>query len=158
MDPDCPVCRSNSGEERISPAPPIHETDLWVVEHAYPTSLVAWIVIVLKRHADALHELTRAEGEELGLLQWAVCRALELETECVKEYAVFFAEVPEFNHVHVHIVPRAADLPPELRGGRVFAFLKTRPEDAISPEAVVEVCERLGHEVRRQLRDEAHYA
>jgi len=54
----CPVCRSNRGVERISPAPPVHEGRFWLVEHAYPCSLLGWLVIVLKGHAEALHDLT----------------------------------------------------------------------------------------------------
>ena len=151
MTQDCPVCLSNSGAERISPGAPIYEGEYWVVEHAYPSALLGWLVLVLKRHAEALHELTRAEGEELGVLQWAVSHALEAETDCEKEYSVFFAEMPRFSHVHFHIVPRATDLPAELRGGRVFAFLKAPPAEVIAPELVAQFCTRVSHRVRQQL-------
>lgn len=148
---DCRVCRANSGETRISPGPTIYEGVHWLVEHAYPTSLLGWTVLVLKRHAEALHDLSREEGEELGVLQWAVSRALEAETECTKEYAVFFAELPEFRHVHVHMVPRAVDLPPDLRGRRVFELLKPTPEETVAPADVVRFCERLAERVASDL-------
>jgi diadenosine tetraphosphate (Ap4A) HIT family hydrolase len=122
-----------------------------VVEHAYPTSLLGWLVIVLKRHAEALHELSHEEGEELGLLQWAVSRALSAEIGCMKEYAVFFAEQPGFSHVHVHMVPRAADLDAALLGGRVFAHLTPRPSEVIDPSDVARFCERVGGTIRAEL-------
>lgn len=152
MGPDCPVCRSNEGVQRISPGKPIYEGDSWIVEHAYPTSLVEWLVIVLKRHAEALHDLSREEEEELGRLQWAVARALVAETGCMKESAVFFAEVPRFNHVHVHMVPRAADLEPEVPAGQVFAKLRPEPADVIPPTIVAQACARIGQVVEEELR------
>ena len=63
---DCPVCRSNEGVHRISPGVVIYEGQAWLVEHAYPTSLLGWLVIVLRRHSEALHDLTPDEATELG--------------------------------------------------------------------------------------------
>lgn len=147
----CPVCESNEGRERISPGPTIFEGEHWVVEHAYPTSLLGWMVIVLKRHAESLHELSRAEGVELGLLQWAVARAQKVQTGCLKSYSVFFAEAADFAHTHVHMVPRAVDLSPELRGGKVFAYLKAAPDDVLPREQVAEFCTRVSNDVERAL-------
>ena len=50
---DCPVCRANEGIDRISPGAVIYEGRAWQVEHAYPTSLLDWLVIVLRRHVEA---------------------------------------------------------------------------------------------------------
>ncbi len=65
----CYTCLSNSGEQRISPGPTIYEGQYWLVEHAYPARRQEWIVITLKRHAEALHELTADEFSELGTIQ-----------------------------------------------------------------------------------------
>ena len=62
---ECWTCKSNIGEKRISPGPTIFEGQSWLVEHAYPVKTIGWIVIVLKRHAEALHELTIEEFIEL---------------------------------------------------------------------------------------------
>jgi diadenosine tetraphosphate (Ap4A) HIT family hydrolase len=143
----CPICRSNDGTERISPAAPIHEGEHWIVEHAYPSALLGWLVLVLKRHAESLHDLSRAEAAELGTLQWAVSKALATLTGCVKEYSVFFAEGPGFQHVHVHMVPRAGDLDASLRGGRAFALLQVSRRDSVPAKAVAEFCTRAAAEV-----------
>jgi hypothetical protein len=47
---ECHSCRSISGEKRISPGPFIYEGAYWLVDPAYPTSHLGWLVIVLKRH------------------------------------------------------------------------------------------------------------
>ena len=66
---ECFSCRSISGDKRISPGPYIHEGNYWLVDHAYPTSLKGWLVIVLKRHVEALHELSQEEFKELADIQ-----------------------------------------------------------------------------------------
>ncbi len=91
------------------------------------------------------------KGKSWGFCSGPCLAPLEVETDCQKEYSVFFAEMPRFSHVHFHIVPRAADLPAELRGGRVFAFLKAPPAEVIAPELVAEFCTRVSHQVRQQL-------
>lgn len=96
---DCWTCRSNSGEKRISPGPTIFEGKYWFVEHAYPVKIVGWIVIVLKRHAEALHELTGEEFGELGQIQARLIPALHKELHCEKEYISCYAEMGHFRHI-----------------------------------------------------------
>ncbi len=148
---DCVVCRSVAGVERISPGGFIHEGEFWLVDHAYPTSHLGWVVLVLKRHAEALHELDLKESEELGRLQWAVSGALRMATDCVKEYSVCYCEREGFSHVHFHIIPRADGLGPEQRGANVFA--KSTEADVLSAQSIADFSERLGGLVRGKLRD-----
>lgn len=113
-----------------------------MVEHAYPSSLVGWLVLVLKRHTEALHDLSAAEAAELGMLQGAVARALHSETGCAKTYSLLLAEAAGFNHVHVHLVPRAEGLGRDRTGVRIFGYLKSPPEEVASPEEVDAFCRR----------------
>src|SRR5512135_1177493 len=76
---ECWTCRSNSGEQRISPGPTIFEGKYWFVEHAYPVKVLGWLVIVLKRHAEALHELAAEEFTELAQIQARVIPLLHEE-------------------------------------------------------------------------------
>jgi len=140
MPDTCFTCRSTSGEQRISPGPTIFTGQFWLVEHAYPTTVAGWLVLVLKRHAEALHDLTPEEFAELGVLQGRAVRLLHTVTGCAKEYSVCFAEMPGFFHIHFHIIPRAADLPQESRGGKIFAALKISPEQAIPADAIYRLC------------------
>ena len=139
----CRVCGQNRGEERISPGAVIYEGTAWRVEHAYPSSLLGWLVIVLQRHAEALHELEPEEAAELGVLQRAVAIALHARFGTAKEYSISYGEAPRFAHLHVHIVPRAFDVAESLRGGGVFAHLKAR-DDAIPPATVSRFCDEFG--------------
>jgi diadenosine tetraphosphate (Ap4A) HIT family hydrolase len=138
---ECWSCPSLSGARRISPGPFIHEGRYWMVDHAYPTRLPGWLVLVLKRHAEALHDLSAEEMTEMGDLIRRSCLVLREVTGCQKEYVSLYAEAPHFAHLHVHIIPRAADLPDNLRGPRVFGLLSA--ENAVAPEVVRALSEEL---------------
>ena len=76
-----------------------------------------------RRHVIALDELSPAEAAALGLVLRAVTSALREVTGCAKTYVALFAEAEGFGHVHFHVVPRHADLDPQLRGPRIFALM-----------------------------------
>lgn len=139
----CYSCLANAGIRPVSPGPRIHEGTYWNVDHAYPTKLAGWLVLVLKRHAAALHELSAEEFIELGKLLARVTQLLHDETDCVKEYISCYAEAEHFQHVHIHIIPRADDLPAALQGPRSFALLKATETDAVPPAEIVALSERL---------------
>ena len=140
---DCYTCLSLSGEHRISPGSTIYEGRYWLIEHAYPTRLMGWLVIVLKRHAAALHEMTREEFVELGELQALAVRLLHEALGSAKEYAVCFAEKEHFQHIHVHVIARSHDLPDELKGTKIFAMINVTEADALPREAIKTFCEEL---------------
>jgi diadenosine tetraphosphate (Ap4A) HIT family hydrolase len=139
----CLTCLSNSGEQRISPGPTVYEGAYWYLEHAYPTSLKGWLVAVLKRHVEALHELTPEEFAELGVIQARAMKLLFETLNCEKEYMMCLAESEGFHHIHVHIVPKPHDLPEALKATRIFALLKVTAEEALPPREVKAFCELL---------------
>jgi len=140
---DCWTCKSNAGEKRISPGPTIFEGKYWLVEHAYPVKVIGWIVIVLKRHAEALHDLTAEEFSELAQIQAKLIPLLHKELGCEKEYVSCYAEMEHFRHIHFHVFARPANLPEELKGGGSFALLKVTPEEAVPPNEIILFCELL---------------
>lgn len=140
---ECWTCRSNSGERRISPGPIIYEGYYWLVEHAYPVKVAGWIVIVLKRHAEALHELIAEEFAELAKIQARLIPLLHEELHCEKEYISCYAEMEHFRHIHFHVFAKPADLPDALKGGGSFAFLKVPPEETVPTSQIISFCELL---------------
>lgn len=139
----CISCRGLAGAPRISPGPPIYIGQYWQIEHAYPSKLVGWLVIVLRRHAAALHELTAAEFAEFGPLLERTVRVVHEALGSAKEYVACYAEQGGFEHVHFHVVPRAADLPEEFRGAGSFALLGVSRAEAADPASVKAFCESL---------------
>lgn len=132
------ICRSCDLIERRDKggAPPwdcVLRTPGWDVAHAYDTSLEGWTVLVLRRHAATLAEMTADEAGQLGPLVRLVSRALAEVTGCAKTYVAQFAEDPQHRHVHFHVIPVPRDNPDELRSYRIFARLGV-PKDQQVPE------------------------
>jgi len=138
---ECLSCRSISGEKRISPGPFIHEGAYWLVDHAYPTSHLGWLVIVLKRHAEALHELSREEFAELAEIQYKLAQVMRQDTRVEKEYMMLFAEAPGFSHIHIHFVPKPENLPARLKGPAIFKKRKVTQARAVPPDTIRAFCE-----------------
>jgi diadenosine tetraphosphate (Ap4A) HIT family hydrolase len=139
----CYSCEALRGERHISPGQRIFEGKWWVVEHAWPASVVGWVVLVLRRHTAALHELAADEFTEMGTLLARVVQALHAETGCAKEYLACFAEAEHFEHVHIHVVPRAPGLPQELQGPRIFTLLDPKDGSQATLADVQAFCARL---------------
>jgi diadenosine tetraphosphate (Ap4A) HIT family hydrolase len=132
----CYTCEREAEVDALPPREVIAIDEHWRVAHAFDAALPGWLVLLPRRHVTAIAELTDAEAAVLGTWQVRLSRALHAVTGCAKTYVLQYAEAPGlgapgFGHVHFHVVPRAADLPQELRGPRVFGFLEREP---ISPE------------------------
>jgi diadenosine tetraphosphate (Ap4A) HIT family hydrolase len=140
---ECWTCKSNTGEKRISPGPTIYKGKYWLVEHAYPVKIIGWLVIVLKRHAEALHELTVEEFAELGYIQSKVTQLLFEELHCEKEYISCFAEAEHFAHIHFHVFAKPHDFPEALKGGNSFALLNVSAEGEVPPDDIIAFCQIL---------------
>jgi diadenosine tetraphosphate (Ap4A) HIT family hydrolase len=115
----------------------------WRVAHAFDTELPGWLVLLPRRHVIALAQLSDAEAASLGAWQVRLSRALHEVTGCAKTYVAQFAEAEGYAHLHFHIVPRAADLPVDSRGPRVFGLLNPGPPRAIPQERIDEIAAAL---------------
>lgn len=121
----------------------IHRSDYWDLVHAFNTSLPGWLVLVARRHIEAIDELTDEEAAELGVLLRRASVALREITGCVKTYVMQFAEAEGHGHVHFHIVPRMADQPAERRSTGIFGYLGVPEEERVSEERMTEVAKRV---------------
>jgi len=123
----CQSCRSVAGEVSLTLGTRIDLDEHWMIEHCDPVSMAGWFVLVLKRHARALHELTDDEWRSFGAWMPRIMRAMHAVSGCEVEYVVQFAEGPGFAHVHFHLMPRGGDWPEGLRGPRVFGAFGAGP-------------------------------
>ncbi|MEM7369436.1 MAG: HIT domain-containing protein [Bacteroidota bacterium] len=129
--------------KRISPGQQIFESSYWYVEHAYPTSLEGWLVIVLKRHCERLHELSLEEQLDLARVQYHVLQAIHQLFRSEREYVMCFAEAPGFKHIHFHVVPKHEEFEEAYKGGKVFHYLKAPTEEWVAPSRIQEICTHL---------------
>jgi diadenosine tetraphosphate (Ap4A) HIT family hydrolase len=107
-----------------------------------------WLVLVLRRHVEALHELTHEEFWELAELQARFARLLKQEMDVEKEYSVCFAEVEGFHHIHFHLIAKPRGLADDLRA-RGFLRCSNQEEREPAPRAeIAEFCVMLRDKVR----------
>ncbi len=52
---------------------------------------------------------------------------------------LLLAEAEGFQHVHLHVVPRHADVAPEHRGARIFSLLGNPELDVVASERMDEL-------------------
>lgn len=134
FDDQCSSCRAIQGLISLTNAPRILETRHWIIEHAHPTSIRAWLVLVLNRHCEALHDVAPEEFAEFSQLLLLACQALHAVLNTEKEYVLQLAEGQGFQRVHFHIVARLPEWPDALRGPSVFAGLGNKVEQPLSSE------------------------
>ena len=125
----------------------IYRTRFWDVVHSYNTALPGWMVLVARRHIEAIAELSEEESIELGRLITATSQALHEVTHCLKTYVIQFAEAAEHPHVHVHIVPRMADQPQDRRGPQIFGYLGVPEHERVAESAM----NRIASDMRQSL-------
>lgn len=145
----CLSCLSNSGVKRINPGEIIYEGNYWLAEHVYPTGLSGWLVIVLKRHIEKLHELTLEEWIELGEINYRLSGALKTILNTEKEYSCCFAEMEGFRHIHFHLIPKTAEFKIENNGSKVFNYLRVSENDSVSKERIIELCTLIKNELKK---------
>jgi diadenosine tetraphosphate (Ap4A) HIT family hydrolase len=138
----CVTCRALAGEVVLTSGPRLELDEHWRVEHAHPVGVVGWLVLVLRRHARALHELTGDEAAALGRWLAVLPRALHHATGSELEYVMQFAEGEGFHHVHVHLVARAPAWNPAWKGPGVFGALGV--DDPVPVDEVRRVVEAVG--------------
>jgi diadenosine tetraphosphate (Ap4A) HIT family hydrolase len=117
----------------------IERTQFWDLVHSYNTALPGWLVLVARRHIEAVDELSEEEALELGSLLRRASMALKQVTGCVKTYVVQFAEAKEHPHVHFHVVPRMDDQPEDRRGPSVFEYLGVPEDERVAEDEMDEI-------------------
>lgn len=150
-DQACKSCQAIQGHLSLTNVPRILETPHWIVEHIYPTSILGWLVLVINRHAAAVHDLTPDESRSLGEMTVLLCRALHDVLQTEKEYVAQWAEGPGFQHVHFHIIPRGPAWPEALKGPSVFSAMGAKVEDPLPAEVVAPIAAAIREYLRLRL-------
>lgn len=146
--PGCFACTQLAQREQLPPRLRIYDDGLWWVAHSFNSALPGWLVLQPQRHVTSLADLTVAESAALGPLLQRLSQALSQVVGCPKTYVVLFAELERFQHLHLHVIPRAADLPSDMTGSAIFVYLKQPPSSWV-PAAEMD---RIGAAVAEQLR------
>ena len=144
----CHTCELNAAVDDLPLRERIYLDESWRVAHGW-SSLPGWLVVALRRHAEALDELTADEAVSLGNLLRAASGALKRAVGCEKTYVMLFAEQPAYQHVHLHVVPRMSWFTEADRSWSVFRFMNVPEADQVA----VSERERLASEIGRTIRE-----
>ncbi|WP_329580539.1 HIT family protein [Kitasatospora sp. NBC_01250] len=139
----CFSCANTALLPDLPPRESVALDEHWRVAHAVGVGLLGWLVLVPRRHVTTIAELTDEEAAALGGWQVRLSRALSEVTGCVKTYLAQFSEAPGFSHLHFHLVPRPAELDPQLLGPGVFTLIDNPAHPAPAPAAVDAFARRL---------------
>lgn len=132
MNAECVTCRCNRGE-LLSPGGVIYQDSMWRLEHTFfPVPMAGWVILKPLRHVEHLADLTAEELTSYGPLSGRIAAGLREVLQATKVYMVLFAESANAPHLHIHFIPRSADLPPEYRGPEVFRLLGMAERDGFS--------------------------
>ena len=137
--PGCYSCEHNAQSD-LRQHERIYDDGLWRVAHSFNSTWLGWLVLVLRRHARSLGELTSDEAGAFGWLVAATSRALETELKVPKAYVLFLGEQEGFEHLHVHVVARP---PEDARGIRVFQLIQRPSDEWVSAADMDELAERI---------------
>jgi diadenosine tetraphosphate (Ap4A) HIT family hydrolase len=150
---ECYSCRLNGQPAAALPSRErVFDDGRWRVAHAVGSAMPGWMVVVARRHVTSMGQLTGAEGAALGPLLVALSRALERVLDVPRTYVALFAEAEGFEHLHVHVVPRRADLPHERRGPRIFHYLRQPADQSVPTEDMDRIADQVRPLLAAELR------
>jgi len=130
---DCYAClRNQTPSKELSPRELVFDDGNWRVVHAFGSAIPGWLVVVCRLHITSMSQLTPQEATVVGPLLSTLSAALEDVLGARKAYVAFLAEAKGLEHLHVHMVPRKEDMPPEQRGKRVFDWLDMPKGEAMT--------------------------
>src|SRR5439155_193229 len=128
----CLACEIVAGRVRPPGGTLLREGPFLLHGVALESPIRGWLVLTTVRHARALYDL--APGELYALGPFAA-RVMNAQREALgADHAYAYALGDRLHHFHLHLVPRFADTPDRLRGGRIFT---AAPEGAL-PAADIE--------------------
>jgi len=142
---DCHICeRIEARDQQTVPDwDNVSRFQHWDLVHSYNSSLLGWLVLVARRHISSTHELSEGESAELGKLIPAISKALRSDLNCTKIYQMQYSEQPGHEHIHIHFVPRAADIPDDRKGVFAFGYLGADAENRVSETEMNSLAVRL---------------
>jgi diadenosine tetraphosphate (Ap4A) HIT family hydrolase len=96
-----------------------------------------WVIAMLRRHIEAIGQLTVAELHSLGLVAARLSEAITSATAAEKVYVMIFLEAN--HHFHLLLAPRPSGAPRELRGPSLIL----NRQQLKDPAAAVEIGDRI---------------
>ena len=151
-EPGCMACDVLKG---LTPTPGgvIHEDDFWMLDHSTsPVLLPGFLISKPKRHVEHIGDLTAEELESLARILGIAYRAMSRALEAEKVYTCSFGE--GVKHVHLYLVPRTKDMPPD--GFEVIRAMFDDGRWLASDDDGMQAAKAVRESIRTELSERSH--
>jgi diadenosine tetraphosphate (Ap4A) HIT family hydrolase len=105
----CLACDVNEGR-LVPPGGTIFEDDRWRADHELGRLVRGYVILKPLRHVHELADLTGDESATLGPTLRRLHEAMRTALRTERVYVCSFAET--VHHLHFHMIPRYAGMPP----------------------------------------------
>jgi len=106
---ECLGCDVN--EDRITPpGGPVLVNELWQADHELTPFMRGYLILKPRRHVHYFADLTDHEVDTFGPTLRQLLRAMQSVLAPERIYVNSFAET--VHHLHFHLIPRYAEMPP----------------------------------------------
>lgn len=146
----CHICELNAQGDALPLRERVYVDGSWRVAHGW-SSLPGWLVVALRRHAEALDDLDEHEAAALGSLLRAATAALRQAVGCRRTYVILFAEHPRYAHLHLHVVPRMDWFTESDTATAVFRFLDVSEDEQVTVSERERLAVEIGEAIRSTL-------
>lgn len=116
----------------------LYEDDFWSLRAL--DGPPGWAVLWLRRHAEDITELTAEELASIGPVLARVCGGIRDAAEVDRVYINVFGETNR--HLHIVLVARGEEIPPEYRGPAMLANMGELPTDDARAAEVARTLQR----------------
>ncbi len=131
------ACHYCEVERRTPDAQWLYRDALWSASGHPLVDEPGWVIAMLRRHVEAIGQLTDAELNSLGVVAARLSEAITSVTAAEKVYVMIFLEAN--HHFHLLLSPRPPGAPRELRGPNLIL----NRQQFKDPAASVEIGDRI---------------
>lgn len=104
----CFACDVNAGRV-AAPGGVIYQDAHWIADHGVDCLVRGYVVLKSRRHVHEIADLGPDEAATFGIALGTVLRAMRTALSAERIYVCSFAET--VHHLHLHLLPRYADMP-----------------------------------------------
>ena len=98
----------------------LYQDDQWLLRHSNETNIEGYLILEARRHILDLSQANQEELLSFGPIIALATKSIRAVVKPEKVYTFTLAEaVP---HLHVHLIPRSADLPRAWRGRGILSY------------------------------------
>lgn len=140
---DCVICKKI---EKSDAETYLYQSEHWLLRHSSETNIEGYLILEARRH---ILDFSQASTDELAAYGPLLATAMKAIRKVVSPERVYtFSLAEAVPHLHVHLIPRSAEMPRAWKGRGILAYPL---EPTVNPARLTAVCQSLRQELKRQI-------